>query len=100
LFTAEAKLDNVVIPRPYRVHIIRMVDGNRNKRMFSLLTDFPLLEAKLHEIGDVALVIIDPESAYFGAGKVATYRTSDMRGVLAPLRGGKLIATSHNPPTL
>jgi hypothetical protein len=94
LLTAEDTLNDTVIPRLLaagadmeRVKIVRMVrakDGS--KRMFSLLTDLPALERAMHEIGDVVLIVIDPMSAYFGVGKLDSYRTSDVRGVLTPLQ--------------
>jgi hypothetical protein len=94
LLTAEDTLNDTVIPRLLaagadmeRVKIVRMVrakDGS--KRMFSLLTDLPALEKAMFEIGDVVLIVIDPMSAYFGVGKLDSYRTSDVRGVLTPLQ--------------
>jgi putative DNA primase/helicase len=61
------------------------VDRQGAKRMFSLVTDLALLEAKIKEIGNVVLVVIDPMSAYLGVNKLDAYRTSDVRGVLTPL---------------
>jgi hypothetical protein len=45
----------------------------------------PLLEQKITEIGDVVLIVIDPVSAYLGAGKINNSSTTDVRAVLAPL---------------
>jgi putative DNA primase/helicase len=67
------------------VHIARMVRQNDGKRMFSLVSDLALLRHKLETIGNVVMVVIDPMSAYLGVGKVDSYRTTDVRGVLAPL---------------
>jgi hypothetical protein len=70
-----------------RVHIVQAVtrkDG-KGKRIFSYLTDLGLLRQKIEEIGDVQLLAIVPVSAYFGAGKVDTYRNTDVRAVLNPL---------------
>lgn len=53
--------------------------------MFSLVTDLPLLKQKIEEVSDVRMVQIDPISAYLGVGKVDSYRTTDVRAVLAPL---------------
>jgi putative DNA primase/helicase len=94
LLTAEDDVEDTIIPRLIaagadlaRVHIIKMVkpadDGAR--RMFSLVTDLQLLRQKIDQIGDVVLVVIDPLSAYLGVGKVDSYRTTDVRGVLSPL---------------
>jgi putative DNA primase/helicase len=64
-----------------------MVRQNGDKRrMFNLVTDLELLHQKIKEIGNVVLIIIDPVSAYLGIGKVDSYRTTDVRGVLGPLK--------------
>ena len=91
---AEDDLNDTVIPRLKaagadldRVHILNMVkiNGKGDKRMFSLVTDLPKLRKKIEEIGNVALVVIDPLSAYLGRTKqVDTFRTTDVRNVLAP----------------
>jgi putative DNA primase/helicase len=43
------------------------------------------LRQKIKSMGDVKLVIIDPISAYFGIGKIDSFRTTDVRAVLTPL---------------
>jgi putative DNA primase/helicase len=93
LFTAEDDIEDTVIPRlaaAYanldRVHIVQMVRQHDGKaRNFSMLTDLPVLEEKITEIGNVVLVIIDPMSAYLGVGKVNANSTTDVRGFLKPL---------------
>jgi putative DNA primase/helicase len=89
---AEDDYEDTVIPRLVaagadlnRVHILEMVRTGDQKRMFNLVGDLELLRQKIDEIGDVVVVIIDPMSAYLGVGKVDSYRTTDVRGVLAPL---------------
>jgi AAA domain len=92
-FTAEDDIEDTVIPRLAaagadlaRVHIVGMArNPNGSPRMFNLATDLPLLARKIEEIGTVALVIIDPVSAYLGVGKLNNSSTTDVRGVLAPL---------------
>lgn len=91
-FTAEDSIENTVKPRLVaagadldRVEIAQMVDDQNKPRMFNLATDLPLLEQKLAEIGDVVLIVIDPVSAYLGAGKINNSSTTDVRAVLAPL---------------
>src|SRR5262249_12453250 len=92
LLTAEDDLDDTVIPRLIaagadlnRVYIIQMVKkADGGSRTFSLLTDLEMLEGKIAEIGNVVFVGIDPLSAYFGVGKMDAYRTTDVRGVMAP----------------
>jgi putative DNA primase/helicase len=68
-----------------RIHFINMIRRAGAKRMFSLVTDLPLLRQKIETVGDVKLVIVDPITAYLGVGKVDSYRTTDVRGVLGPL---------------
>lgn len=92
-FTAEDDIEDTVIPRLTaagadlaRVHIVGMArNRDGSPRMFNLATDLPLLIQKIEEIGSVALVIIDPVSAYLGVGKLNNSSTTDVRGVLAPL---------------
>jgi putative DNA primase/helicase len=95
LLTAEDDINDTIVPRLRaadadldRVEIVKMVrqDGNRD-RMFSLVTDLPLLRQKLAEVGDVKLVQIDPITAYLGNsnGKWDSYRTTDVRAVLGPV---------------
>jgi hypothetical protein len=92
LLTAEDDPSDTVVPRLRaagadldRIEIISMVRDSDKDRMFSLVTDLPLLHQKIGEIGDVRLVLIDPITAYLGAGKVDSFRTTDVRAVLAPL---------------
>src|SRR5262249_484889 len=93
LLTAEDDLDDTVIPRLIaagadleRVHIVKMVKkGDARERTFSLLTDIEILEQAIVKIRDVVAVGIDPFSAYFGVAKIDAYRTTDVRGVMAPL---------------
>jgi hypothetical protein len=68
-----------------RIELMSMVQDKGKDRMFSLITDLPLLRQKIIEVGDVRMVQIDPISAYLGVGKVDSYRTTDVRAVLAPL---------------
>jgi hypothetical protein len=92
VLSAEDDINDTIVPRLRaagadldRVHIARMIRQGEGKRMFNLVSDLELLRQKLDEIGDVVMVIIDPMSAYLGVGKVDSYRTTDVRGVLAPL---------------
>jgi putative DNA primase/helicase len=92
-FTAEDEPEDTVVPRLAaagadldRVHIVKVMgDPNGKERTFSMITDLHALEAKLKEIGDVVLVIIDPMSAYIGVGKANVSSTGDVRGFLKPL---------------
>jgi putative DNA primase/helicase len=92
LFTAEDAIGDTVAPRLAaagadlaRVHIVKMVRGDTKDRMFNLATDLDLLRQKILEVGEVKLMLIDPISAYLGVGKVDSFRTTDVRAVLAPL---------------
>jgi hypothetical protein len=92
LLSAEDDIEDTIVPRLTaagadlkRIHIVRMVRTGTSKRMFSLVSDLELLRQKIEEIGSVVMVQIDPISAYLGIGKVDSYRTTDVRGVLAPL---------------
>jgi hypothetical protein len=93
LLTAEDDLQDTVVPRLVaagadldRVEIVSMVHHSDDKRrMFSLVSDLALLRQKIAEVGEVVCVQIDPVSAYMGVGKIDSYRTNDVRAVLAPL---------------
>jgi putative DNA primase/helicase len=67
-----------------RCHIVGAVReaGNR-PREFCLIDDLGRLATRLDEIGDAALIVIDPISAYLG--KTDSHRNAEVRAVLAPL---------------
>src|SRR5262249_2253901 len=52
-------------------------------RGFNLQNDLYLLERTIAEIGDVALVVVDPVSSYLG--RADSHKNSEVRGVLEPL---------------
>jgi DNA polymerase len=93
VFTAEDDITRTVVPRLVaasadleRVEIVEMAhNADGSERMFNLVTDLPALKAKIDEVGDVVLVIIDPVSAYLGVGKISGGSSTDVRGVLSPL---------------
>ena len=93
IFTAEDNSETTVVPRLAaagadldRIEIVEMArNPDDTERMFNLATDLPALKAKIEEIGNVVLVIIDPVSAYLGVGKVSSGSSTDVRGVLSPL---------------
>jgi len=81
-----------------RVHVVESViagytgEGNATPRFFSLQRDLAALEQKLVELMDVALVVIDPISAFLGEG-IDSHKNSEVRGLLAPLSE---LAARHN----
>ncbi len=80
-----------------RVHFVDGVsagyagDGTRKDRTFSLQADLEALSLKLRELGNVALVVIDPMSAYLG--DTDSHKNADVRALLAPLSE---LAARHN----
>lgn len=57
--------------------------GESRQRGFSLDKDAARLGTLLDELGDVALVIVDPISAYLGG--IDSHNNAEVRGLLAPL---------------
>src|SRR5262249_12349069 len=93
LLTAEDDTNDTIIPRLKaagadlkRVHIIKMIRAAGKKRMFSLVTDLPLLRQKAFTVGDVKMIVIDPIAAYLGIGKVDSFRATDVRAMIGPLK--------------
>jgi putative DNA primase/helicase len=93
LFTAEDDIKDTITPRLLaanadlqRVTIIKMMHEAGKPRMFSLISDLEILREKVIEIGNVKMVVIDPVSAYLGIGKVDSFRATDVRAVLGPLK--------------
>ncbi|HWQ39359.1 MAG TPA: AAA family ATPase [Burkholderiales bacterium] len=87
-----------------RVHILdavaeRAPDGTIRRRGLVLTRDIERLDRALAELGDVALVVVDPITAYMG--DIDTHRTADVRAALARLvdlaarRGAAIVAVSH-----
>jgi hypothetical protein len=88
-----------------RVHILEGAiagftgEGRRRVRMLNLQQDIEALSQKLAEIGNVAMAVIDPISAFLG--DVDSHKNAEVRGVLAPLaelageRGTAIIGVTH-----
>jgi putative DNA primase/helicase len=92
LLSAEDDAEDTVVPRLKaagadldKVEIVTMIRERDKERMFNLVSDLPLLRQKIAAVGNVRLVLIDPTSAYMGVGKIDSYRTADVRAVLAPV---------------
>jgi DNA polymerase I-like protein with 3'-5' exonuclease and polymerase domains len=93
LLTAEDDINDTIIPRLMaagadlkRVHIIKMVREAGKERMFSLVTDLPMLRQKAIAIGNVKMIVIDPIAAYLGIGKMDSFRATDVRAMIGPLK--------------
>lgn len=93
ILSAEDDPADTIVPRLIaadadcdKVHIVSAVrrDDDKGNRSFDLQTDLQSLEAKLAEIGDPLLVIIDPVSSYLGRG-TDSHSNSDVRRVLEPV---------------
>jgi putative DNA primase/helicase len=78
LIAAGADVDKVFI-----ITAVRSDDG-KGRRAFNLQSDLEHLAAKIREIGDVRLVVIDPISSYLGP-KVDSHVNAAVRGVLEPV---------------
>jgi hypothetical protein len=65
------------------VEHVRIAAQGEEGRMFSLESDVRELEKKIEEVGNVAMVVVDPVTAYMG--RIDTHKNSEVRAVLAPL---------------
>jgi putative DNA primase/helicase len=92
ILNAEDDADDTIIPRLMeagaaleRIVIVSAVTGKNGKGQttFNLQADLDLLEMKIDEVGEVALVIIDPVSSYLG--KTDSHKNTEVRGVLEPI---------------
>ena len=97
LEAAGADLERVILLQAVKVEGDRATQDQ--VRGFNLEADTAKLGALLAEIGDVALVIIDPISAYLG--KADSHNNAEVRALLAPLveiagiHGAAILAVSH-----
>jgi hypothetical protein len=95
ILSAEDDASDTIVPRLMaagadleKVHLVDMMvkpDQSKSQRMLSLKEDIGRLTELLRLYPSVRLVVIDPISAYMGAGSVDTHKNADVRGVLAPL---------------
>jgi hypothetical protein len=80
-----------------RVHFVDGVivgysgDGDSRNKAFSLEADLQALGKTLEGLGSVALVVIDPVTAYLG--KTDSHKNAEVRALLAPLSE---LAAKHN----
>jgi hypothetical protein len=92
ILSAEDGVEDTIKPRVIaaggdgdRVHVVSATteeDGSVSS--FTLQKDLKLLEEMIAEIGDVALIIIDPISSYLG-DRVDGHSNTDVRRVVEPL---------------
>ena len=72
-----------------RVFILdAVIDNTGGRRSFNLAADLGRLERMIEEIGGVALIVIDPITAYLGG--TDSHKNADIRALLSPL--GELAA--------
>ena len=95
ILSAEDSAASTIVPRLTaagadlsRVHIVDAIraiasDGTPGKRGVDLGRDIAALETLLETIGDVAVVVIDPITAYLG--RTDSHVNAEVRGLLMPL---------------
>jgi putative DNA primase/helicase len=109
ILSAEDAINDTVVPRlaaagadSSRVYCLKCVRVDGQKRSFNIQANMNLIAQKLCEIGDVAMVVIDPVTAYLG-GEIDSHRTTDVRAALLPLEqfaeefNVAVLAISHPP---
>jgi putative DNA primase/helicase len=92
ILSAEDGTADTIVPRlmaagadrskVYIVRAVRMEEG-KGRRSFNLQADLELLRARIDQIGDVVLIVVDPVSSYLGR-KIDGHSNTDIRGVLEP----------------
>jgi hypothetical protein len=99
-FNAEDDMRDTVKPRLIaagadckRVHFVNDTRVDNKNEDFNLIFDLELLRKTIKEVGDVALVNIDPVSAYLGVRMLDSRTQADVRGMLTPLK--KLAEETH-----
>jgi hypothetical protein len=91
ILSAEDAINDTVVPRleaagadPARVHCLKCVMVEGKARSFNIQTNMDLIAQKVRQLGDAALLIIDPVTAYFGS-EIDSHRITDVRAALMPL---------------
>jgi hypothetical protein len=92
MITAEDTLDQEVVPRLKaagadlsRVFFLDYIKTDKKHRQFLLAEDLEAIERKMQEIGDLALITVDPITAYMG-GKLDSHKATEVRSQLGPLK--------------
>jgi RecA-family ATPase len=91
ILSAEDAINDTIVPRLAaagadlsRVHCLKCVRVEGKAQSFNIQTNMDLIAQKVREVGDVALVIIDPVTAYLG-NEIDSHRTTEVRAALLPL---------------
>jgi putative DNA primase/helicase len=111
ILSAEDATDDTVVPRlaaagadAARVHCLKCVRVEGKPQSFNIQTNMNLVAQKVREVGDAALVIIDPVTAYLGS-EIDSHRTTEVRAALMPLEqlakdlNVAVLAIAHPPKT-
>jgi hypothetical protein len=92
MVTAEDVLDQEVVPRLIaaganlaKVHILKCIKTDNKQRQFLISEDLEKLAKEVARLGDVALITLDPITAYMG-GKINSHKTTEVRSQLGPLK--------------
>jgi putative DNA primase/helicase len=109
ILSAEDAINDTVVPRLVaagadlsRVYCLKCVRVEGKTQSFNIQTNMNLIADKVREVGDVALVIIDPVTAYLGS-EIDSHRTTEVRAALLPLEqfaeefNVAVLAISHPP---
>jgi putative DNA primase/helicase len=94
MVTAEDTRDQTIVPRLIaakadlsRIYFLKMIKVDDKKRTFLLGEDLEELAQTIQRIGNVALVTLDPITAFMGSNKnFDSHRATDVRGQLNPLQ--------------
>src|SRR5262245_36407175 len=91
ILSAEDAINDTIVPRLAaaganlnRVHCLKCVRVEGKAQSFSIQSNMDLIAKKVRELGDVALVIIDPVTAYLGS-EIDSHKITDVRAALLPL---------------
>jgi len=91
ILSAEDATNDTVVPRLAaagadlsRVYCLKCVRVEGQTRSFNIQSNMDLIASKAREVGDVALVIIDPVTAYLGS-EIDSHRITEVRAALQPL---------------
>jgi putative DNA primase/helicase len=91
ILSAEDAVGDTIVPRLAaagadlsRVHCLKCVRVEGKTQSFNIQTNMDLIAKKVREIGDVAMVIIDPVTAFFGS-EIDSHKITDVRAALLPL---------------